>query len=68
MKAYKCDICKKYCNDVYKVDELSEPKSHKYSDRFTKDGLECCPVCYDKICSFVTDLIDSHSDSLTKGL
>lgn len=60
MKAYKCDVCKEYCDDVFTVEGLSEPITHVVG-RFEKaciNGLDCCPDCYDKICGFVCDLMD----------
>jgi hypothetical protein len=52
-KAYKCDVCKDYCDDIYKIEGLSEPETHVVG-RFGAFGLECCTKCYDKICNFVS--------------
>ena len=59
MKAFKCDVCKEYCDDVYTISGLSEPVTHIVG-KFGKtciNGLECCNDCYDKICEFVCNLI-----------
>ena len=66
MKAFKCDICKEYCDDVFKVDGLSEPKTHIIG-RFGIN-LDCCVECYDKICKFVGDNIVDDNNKTIKGV
>lgn len=49
-KAYKCDICGGYCDDVYTIHGISNPGSHKpYEKSEDKFSFDCCVTCYDEI-------------------
>jgi len=49
IKAYKCDICNEYCDNVWTIQGISEPKTHIKMSRLNNANPECCEECYDKI-------------------
>ncbi len=49
MKAYKCDICDKYCDDVLTVHGISQPGSHRKYSSLENTSADCCEACYDEI-------------------
>jgi len=49
MKAYKCDICKEFCEDVFTIGGIQKPITHEKIEGLVKGEAECCPQCYDLI-------------------
>ena len=47
-RAYKCDICGNYCEDVYTIHGVSTPE-HSFYDHLKGDSADCCKDCYDEI-------------------
>jgi hypothetical protein len=63
MKAYKCNLCKKYCNDVYTIHGISEPYIHRTLPNGSQ-SVDCCETCYDKIMVVVAGLMGVHPYAL----
>lgn len=54
MKAYKCDICGHYCDDVFTIHGITAPISHaKY---YNGESFDCCERCYDEIMRKISDM------------
>jgi len=64
-KAYKCDICKEYCEDVFTVHGLSEPETHNVG--VFGVAVDCCEDCYNKICEFAFKLINKKINDSCNG-
>jgi hypothetical protein len=60
MKAYKCDLCKQYCDNVLTIHGVSEPYTHvPYKNQFCDDRLsmDCCEKCYDEVMLKIEELM-----------
>lgn len=53
MKAYKCDICGCYCDDVITIHGVRRPGARKKYAHIDGTSADCCEVCYDKIMDFI---------------
>ena len=60
MKAYKCDICQHYCDDVLTVHGISKPDTHKNYERLNGQSADCCGVCYDKIMERIAEMMNEQ--------
>lgn len=56
-KAYKCDICGCYCDDVFALHGLSAPNTHNFTKNFPQGVADCCELCYDTIMQKIADMI-----------
>ena len=54
-KAYKCDICGKYCDDIYEMSGISKPNLVYYED-IEGGNAEVCKQCLVKIMEFVEQI------------
>lgn len=66
--AYKCDICKQYCDDVYTIHGVSEANTHK---KIGGTGcVDCCEHCYDEIMRRIGDITkdDKKVNFINKAL
>jgi Lar family restriction alleviation protein len=57
MKAYKCDLCFKYCDDVLTIHSIVRPYSHSVYDELNGQSVDCCEDCFDKIMAFIEPMI-----------
>lgn len=57
MRAYRCDLCKEYCDNVWSIHGLSQPETHLKICGIENTVGDCCKDCYDKIMVFVETLI-----------
>ena len=59
MKAYKCDVCGHYCNDVYKIDSdafdifPNDKVEYGIKERNRTEVRDMCECCYKDIKSYI---------------
>jgi len=58
-KAYKCDICKDYCEDVYTIHGISR----EYS-KLKDESVDCCEVCYRDIMLKISYMVECAVDTI----
>lgn len=63
MKAYKCDICDHYCDDVLTIHGVRRPDSHKKYDHLEGTSADCCEACYDKVMGFIGESMRIGQDT-----
>ncbi len=60
-KAYKCDVCGKFCNDCYSVGDAFSIYPHDYAGRGYPDVQhktqikDMCEECYEDIRKYIHD-------------
>jgi len=57
MKAYKCDICNEYCDDVFTIHGISNPNDHTKLVEVPSGSADCCVSCYDDIMLHICNMI-----------
>lgn len=53
MKAYKCDMCGKYVDDVYVVSGICKPNREYYGFAGHEGHFDLCPNCHSNLMSYI---------------
>lgn len=59
MKAYKCDICGRYCDDTYKLDSdlfdiyPSDKEEYGIKGKYKIELRDICECCFGKIKGYI---------------
>ena len=63
LKAYKCDLCLKFCDDIHGVN--LPPVI--IDDQIIRSVWDLCPACFDKLKDWVADMADDPYDIAPVG-
>lgn len=60
MKAYKCDMCGKYVDDVYTVNGICKPDREYYGFAGHEGHLDLCSNCHSNLMSYIYEVRKDH--------
>lgn len=60
MKAYKCDMCGKYVDDVHAVNGICKPNREYYGFAGHEGHLDLCSNCYSNLMSYIYGVRKDH--------
>ena len=60
MKAYKCDMCGKYCDDAFALSGICKPDFSYYDFNKSEREFHFCDTCFLNVMQYIYDVRNNH--------